>query len=297
VSRFGLATAGLAVLLVTVIFLVINALGGGDAEEAEAIATTVTSLATDGTDPGVVTSRSSTSTGQEPDTTAVETTTTTSATTSTSLPPTTSTPPTTPPTTAAPSTTSTAPAPPFTSSLATPTAADLPASWEPGCPVPPDSLRVITMSHWNYAGSVSTGKLVVAAGLANQVIEIFRDLYDARFPIERMRLVDEYGGDDDQSMAANNTSAFNCRLVTGGSSYSEHSYGRAIDINPLVNPYVKGSIVLPPAGSPYVDRSLDAPGMIHANDEVVQAFAARGWIWGGTWSSLKDYQHFSTTGK
>ncbi len=153
------------------------------------------------------------------------------------------------------------------------------------------------MSHWNYAGSASTGKLVVAAGLASQVVDIFRDLYDARFPIERMRLVDEYGGDDDQSMAANNTSAFNCRLVTGGSSYSEHSYGRAIDINPLVNPYVKGSIVLPLGGSPYVDRSLDAPGMIHAIDEVVHAFASRGWIWGGTWSSLKDYQHFSTTGK
>lgn len=153
------------------------------------------------------------------------------------------------------------------------------------------------MSHWNYAGSVSTGKLVVAADLANQVVDIFRDLYDARFPIERMRLVDEYDGDDDLSMAANNTSAFNCRPVTGGSSYSEHSYGRAIDINPVMNPYVKGSTVLPPAGSAYLNRNLDAPGMIHASDEVVQAFASRGWIWGGTWSSLKDYQHFSTTGK
>lgn len=161
----------------------------------------------------------------------------------------------------------------------------------------PADLRILSLSHWNYAGSVSTGKLVVAAGLANQVVDIFRDLYEAGFPIERMELVDKYDGDDDKSMAANNTSAFNCRLVTGGSTYSEHSYGRAIDINPLVNPYVKGSTVLPPAGSAYVDRSLDAPGMIHAEDEVVQAFAARGWIWGGSWSSLKDYQHFSTTGK
>jgi hypothetical protein len=98
-------------------------------------------------------------------------------------------------------------------------------------------------------------------------------------------------------MSANNTSAFNCRTVTGGDSYSEHSYGRAIDINPLVNPYVKGSTVLPPEGSQYADRSLDAPGMIHSGDEVVTAFAARGWVWGGTWSSLKDYQHFSTTGR
>ena len=294
-----MAAAGLAALLVAVVFLVINALGD-DSVEAETIATTLPSQTTEATDPGAVTSKSSTSTEPEPDvivaaesTTTTATTSTTSATASTA-----STAPTsTTPTTSAPTTTTTIPAPPFTSSMATPTAADLPASWEPGCPVAPDGLRIITMSHWNYAGSVSTGKLVVAAGLASQVVDIFRDLYDARFPIERMELVDKYDGDDDQSMAANNTSAFNCRPVTGGSSYSEHSYGRAIDINPLVNPYVKGSTVLPPAGSAYVDRSLDAPGMIHANDEVVQAFASRGWIWGGTWSSLKDYQHFSTTGK
>lgn len=288
-----MAAAGLAVLLVFAVFLVINAIGDPSVE-ADAIATTSSSPATVATSPGTVTSESSTSSEPEPDVVVAETTITTSATTSTTLAATTSTPTST---TSAPTTTSTTLAPPFTSSLATPTAADLPASWEPGCPVAPDGLRIITMSHWNYAGSVSTGKLVVAASLANQVVEIFRDLYDARFPIERMELVDNYDGDDDQSMAANNTSAFNCRLVTGGSSYSEHSYGRAIDINPVVNPYVKGSTVLPPAGSAYVDRSFDAPGMIHANDEVVQAFAARGWIWGGTWSSLKDYQHFSTTGK
>lgn len=291
-----MAAAGLAVLLVFAVFLVINAIGDPSVE-ADAIATTSSSPATVATSPGTVTSESSTSSEPEPDVVVAETTITTSATTSTTLAATTSTPTSTTSTTSAPTTTSTTLAPPFTSSLATPTAADLPASWEPGCPVAPDGLRIITMSHWNYAGSVSTGKLVVAASLANQVVEIFSDLYDARFPIERMELVDNYDGDDDQSMAANNTSAFNCRLVTGGSSYSEHSYGRAIDINPVVNPYVKGSTVLPPAGSAYVDRSLDAPGMIHANDEVVQAFAARGWIWGGTWSSLKDYQHFSTTGK
>lgn len=291
-----MAAAGLAVLLVFAVFLVINAIGDPSVE-ADAIATTSSSPATVATSPGTVTSESSTSSEPEPDVVVAETTITTSATTSTTLAATTSTPTSTTSTTSAPTTTSTTLAPPFTSSLATPTAADLPASWEPGCPVAPDGLRIITMSHWNYAGSVSTGKLVVAASLANQVVEIFSDLYDARFPIERMELVDNYDGDDDQSMAANNTSAFNCRLVTGGSSYSEHSYGRAIDINPVVNPYVKGSTVLPPAGSAYVDRSFDAPGMIHANDEVVQAFAARGWIWGGTWSSLKDYQHFSTTGK
>jgi hypothetical protein len=293
-----MAAAGLAVLLVVVIVLVVNALGDGGVEAVGAIATTLTSSATEATVPGTVTSESSTSSEPEPDVVdAAETTTTTSATTSTMSAATTTAPISTTATNSVPTTTSTTPAPPFTSSLATPNAADLPASWEPGCPVAPDGLRIITMSHWNYAGSVSTGKLIVAAGLANQVVDIFRHLYDARFPIERMELVDEYGGDDNQSMAANNTSAFNCRPATGGSSYSEHSYGRAIDINPLVNPYVKGATVLPPAGSAYVNRSLDAPGMIHANGEVVQAFASRGWIWGGTWSSLKDYQHFSTTGK
>jgi hypothetical protein len=177
------------------------------------------------------------------------------------------------------------------------TAGDLHASWREGCPLGVDELRAVNVSHWGYNQSARTGTLVVAAGLADEVIAIMRDLYDARFPIERMEPVDVFGGSDDDSMAANNTSAFNCRPVSGGSSWSEHSYGRAIDINPLVNPYVKGSTVLPPHGARYSDRSLDAPGMIHAGDEVVAAFAARGWIWGGTWSSLKDYQHFSTTGR
>jgi hypothetical protein len=112
-----------------------------------------------------------------------------------------------------------------------------------------------------------------------------------------MEPVDVYDGDDNRSMAANNTSAFNCRAVTGGSSWSEHSYGTAIDINPLRNPYVRGGTVLPPEGSAYADRGLDEPGMIHAGDEVVETFGAHGWIWGGTWDSTKDYQHFSTSGR
>ena len=109
--------------------------------------------------------------------------------------------------------------------------------------------------------------------------------------------VEAFGGSDDASMAANNTSAFNCRKATGGTSWSEHSYGRAIDVNPVQNPYVKGSLVLPQSGSAYVDRSRTIPGMIRAGDAVVRAFAAQGWAWGGTWTSLKDYQHFSTTGR
>jgi hypothetical protein len=282
-----MVTAGLVVLLVVLIVLVVNALPDGNREAAPA-SSTATMETTSTTTPEPVTSESSTTSASE--TTLTEDVEITAA--STSPPPSQAT--TTPETTAVPTSTA---APPFISSVTTPAASDLPASWEPGCPVAPADLRVVTLSHWNYAGSVSTGKLVVAAELANQVVDIFQELYEAGFPIERMELVDKYDGDDNLSMAANNTSAFNCRLVTGGTSYSEHSYGRAIDINPLVNPYVKDSTVLPPAGSAYVDRTVDATGMIHANDVVVQAFADRGWIWGGTWSSLKDYQHFSTTGK
>jgi hypothetical protein len=156
---------------------------------------------------------------------------------------------------------------------------------------------VLTLSHWGFNGKVRTGQLVVAAAQVGALTKVFQTLYEVRFPIERMELIEQYGGDDDASMAANNTSAFNCRQVTGGSSFSEHSYGHAIDINPLVNPYVRGSTVLPPAGAAYTDRTQDVTGMIHAGDEVVNAFRGVGWEWGGAWTSLKDYQHFSATGR
>jgi len=185
----------------------------------------------------------------------------------------------------------------FSSSISTVTADDLHASWRPGCPVDVDLLRAVDMTHWGFDGRAHIGRLIVAASLAEDVIQIMEEIFDARFPIERMEPVDGYGGDDDLSMAANNTSAFNCRTTTGGSSWSEHSYGRAIDINPLLNPYVRGETVLPPEGAAYADRSLDEPGMIHSGEAVVDAFAAHGWVWGGTWSSPKDYQHFSTTGR
>ena len=126
---------------------------------------------------------------------------------------------------------------------------------------------------------------------------VFRALFETRFPIERMELVDVYGADDDRSMAANNTSAFNCRTVEGSSSWSEHAFGRAIDINPIQNPAVDGSEVSPPGGSRFLDRSRRAKGLIWANDQVVRAFAAIGWGWGGYWTSFKDYQHFSATGR
>jgi hypothetical protein len=176
-------------------------------------------------------------------------------------------------------------------------AADLPSSWQEGCPVDVAALRSVDVSHFGYDGQVHTGRLIVAAEVAEDMVDIMSQLFVAAFPIERMEPVDVYEGDDDLSMAANNTSAFNCRPVTGGESWSEHSYGTAIDVNPLVNPYVIGGTVLPPAGAAYADRSLEEPGMIHDGDVVVDAFASHGWIWGGTWSSPKDYQHFSTSGR
>jgi hypothetical protein len=172
------------------------------------------------------------------------------------------------------------------------------SSWHPGCPVALDDLRVLRLDRWGFDGKAHRGTLVVHRKYAQDVLRVFETLFGARFPIRRMRLVDAYGADDDRSMAANNTSAFNCRAVTGGSSWSQHSYGWAIDINPVQNPYVTSDgKVLPPAGAAYVDRSNDAKGLIRAGGVVVKAFTEIGWGWGGYWSSIKDYQHFSATGR
>jgi hypothetical protein len=239
----------------------------------------------DGDDDGDVAARSTTSTSDAPTTSSTTSTTraaTATTTTTTAAPP--------PPVTAAPKPL------PFAATIKTVTAKDLYASWRPGCPVPVEQLRAIDVRHFGNDGAVHTGRLIAHADLAAGLVEVFRDLHAAGFPIERMEPIDVYGGDDMKSIRANNTSAFNCRAVTGGSGWSEHAYGRAIDVNPFVNPYVKGSTVLPPEAAPYTDRSRNDPGMIHADDAVVRAFAARGWAWGGYWSSLKDYQHFSTTG-
>jgi hypothetical protein len=195
------------------------------------------------------------------------------------------------------STTTRVSAPEFESSVSSISADDLYASWREGCPLGVEDLRAVDVTFWRFDGTAHTGRLIVAAELTEDVIGIMADLFEAGFPIERMEPVDVFDGDDDLSMAANNTSAFNCRPITGGSSWSEHSYGRAIDINPVQNPYVHGGTVLPPEGSRYTDRSLDIPGMIHAGDAIVEAFSERGWVWGGTWSGTKDYQHFSTTGR
>ena len=175
-------------------------------------------------------------------------------------------------------------------------------SQKTGCPITFEHLRLLTLDHWGFDGQVHEGHLVVHEDQSNALLTVFEAVFRARYPIARMQLVDVYGGDDDLSMDDDNTSAFNCRPKTGQSNgFSEHSYGRAIDINPVQNPYVtSGGTVSPPAGAPYAKRTSKAarePGVIHANDAVVKAFANIGWKWGGDWSGTRDYQHFSLSGK
>lgn len=194
-------------------------------------------------------------------------------------------------------TTATTSAPAFRSSVEPLVAADLPASWRPGCPLPVEDLRAVDLAFWGFDGAVHDGRIVVAADVVDDVEGVFRDLFAARYPIERLEPIDVYGGSDDASVDANNTSAFNCRKATGGTGWSEHAFGRAIDLNPLVNPYVRGSVVLPERSRAFLDRTRTDPGVIHDGDPAVRAFASRGWVWGGTWTTLKDYQHFSPSGR
>jgi hypothetical protein len=187
-------------------------------------------------------------------------------------------------------------APPFHYSVSRLTSANLPYSWRAGCPVGPVQLRRVRLSYWGFDGRAHRGSLDVHVSVAGGVVRIFRRLYTARFPIRRMRPVDAYGANDDRSMAADNTSAFNCRFVSGTRRWSMHAYGQAIDVNLVENPYVSSAGVQPPAGRVYLNRSRIRPGMAVASGTLVQAFAAAGWAWGGRWAT-PDYQHFSTTGR
>jgi len=166
-------------------------------------------------------------------------------------------------------------------------------TWHAGCPVAPEDLRQLTITFHDFSNKTEHGTLIVNREVAAEVLRLFESLYRQGFQIERMVPVEQYGGDDDASMAANNTSAFNCRDATGKPGvFSNHSWGRAIDINPLTNPYVKGDKVLPPAGRKYLDRSREFPGSILRGGFVVREFEKAGWTWGGRWSDRQDYQHF-----
>lgn len=167
-------------------------------------------------------------------------------------------------------------------------------TYKAGCTVSRDDLRYVRVLHANAAGEVLTGELVVNVAIADEMCEIFRELYDARYPIERIRLADDYDGVDEASMEDNNSSAFNFRPIEGSGSPSRHGVGMAVDINTLYNPYYRFSdgTVLPVTGAPYLDRSQEFPYKIAVGDLCYRLFTEHGYTWGGHWNSVKDYQHF-----
>ena len=171
------------------------------------------------------------------------------------------------------------------------------SSWHEGCPVELRELRVVRLTYRGFDGDAHVGRLVVHRRWADEMLEVFARIYARDFPIRRVRLVDAYGADDRESMRHDNTSAFNCRYVAGTTTWSQHAFGRAIDVNPVENPYVDGSYVSPRNGRPYADRADLRPGMIGERDVVWRAFRSIGWEWGGTWASAQDYQHFSANGR
>ncbi len=169
-------------------------------------------------------------------------------------------------------------------------------SYKEDCRVPYEELRYVRVTHMGFDGQSHTGELIVNKLIAEDAVEIFRELYRLKYPIERLELVDEYAADDNLSMAANNSSAFNYRVIEGTDRISLHGYGLAIDINPLYNPFihkVDGKLVVTPvSGAQYADRTLNCPYYIHAGDVCYQAFKKRGFTWGGEWPDHEDYQHF-----
>ncbi|NNC91732.1 MAG: M15 family metallopeptidase [Acidimicrobiia bacterium] len=185
----------------------------------------------------------------------------------------------------------------FSSEVAPVSAERVPYSWRPGCPVPLEDLRLLSVTYWGFDDRAHQGELVVHADVADDIVTVMRSLYSEQFPIERMELVDGFDGDDDASMAANNTSAFNCREVSRRPGvWSQHAFGTAIDINPVQNPYIlRHGTVLPPGA--VTERTGALPGLIGPDSVVVEAFAAIGWGWGGDWTGVLDYQHFSASGR
>jgi hypothetical protein len=167
-------------------------------------------------------------------------------------------------------------------------------SWQehPACPSF-DALRLVRLRHLGFDGSSHAGELVVHATLADEVLAIFERIYAAGFPIHSARRIDGFRGSDPESMTANNSSAFNFRVIDGTDQLSQHALGRAIDINPIQNPWVRGERVDPEAGSVYLDRSRPRPGMILRPGPVIAAFEEAGWRWGGDIPNAPDYHHFS----
>ncbi|MDD2972288.1 MAG: M15 family metallopeptidase [Lachnospiraceae bacterium] len=169
-------------------------------------------------------------------------------------------------------------------------------SYKEDCTVPYEDLRYLNVLYVDFNGKSQTGELICNKAIAQDLVEIFYELYQAQYPIDKIKLIDEYNADDDLSCLEDNTSCFNYRVVSGSTSLSKHALGLAIDINPFYNPYVtypNGKIrITPPGSEAYANREAAFPHKIHKNDLCYQLFTAHGFTWGGNWKSLKDYQHF-----
>ncbi len=171
------------------------------------------------------------------------------------------------------------------------------SSWRPRCPVDAAELAWLRLAFWGFDERRHTGELLVHEDVARDLVSVFARLYAARFPLEELSIVTRRELDAPPTGDGNATTAFACRPTTGGTTYSQHAYGLAVDVNSFQNPYVSGDLVLPELASAYLHRARNRPGMIEANGPVVRAFASIGWEWGGSWQSLKDYQHFSRNGR
>lgn len=167
------------------------------------------------------------------------------------------------------------------------------STWHDECPVELDDLRYLTMAFWGFDDRTYVGEMMLHADVADAVVGAFEQIYDARFPIEEMRVIAPEELDAPPTGDGNTTTSFVCRDATLGETWSQHAFGLAIDINPFHNPYQRGDAVLPELASAYLDRDRDLPGMIQPGGPVTQAFGALGWGWGGQWNSLKDYMHVS----
>ncbi len=172
------------------------------------------------------------------------------------------------------------------------------STWVPGCPIDADDLAYVRLTFWGFDDRRHTGELLLNRSVADDVVGVFRTLYEKRFPFEELRVTPRSELDAHPTGDGNNTESFVCRPTTGSTTtYSQHAYGLAIDLDPFQNPYTKDDLVLPELASAYLDRDRLRPGMITPDGVVVRAFESIGWTWGGTWSSLKDYQHFSQNGR
>jgi len=190
------------------------------------------------------------------------------------------------------------PLPSFTSAVSPVSAAQLGRTWRPGCPVGPTQLRLLHLRYVGFDGKSRVGTLVINASVATAVIRVFANLYTHRFPLHSMIPESAFAGWDPASMAADNTSGFNCRyaVATGPKQWSVHAYGEAIDINPVQNPYVFNGVAQPVDAGTYTNRNDVRPGMAEPHGVLNDAFASVGWFWGGRWTASPDYQHFSATG-